>query len=98
VFVPARRVIKRRGAHLIRQAEGVVEFPIGQQSGIGRNAGSVKFQLDATVEIDPQDVFLSVTHGISHSLRREGAEGTCFSRIWRKSLAAGDNVIWEMRA
>jgi hypothetical protein len=91
------RIGKRHSAHLIGQAEGIVEFPIGQQSGIGGDAGSVEFQLDATIEIDPQDVLLIVTHSISLSSRQEVTEDPCFSRIWRKFRATGDNVIWEIR-
>ncbi len=36
------------------QAKGIVKFPVGQKSGIRSDLGTVKFQLEAAVEIDPQ--------------------------------------------
>ena len=36
------------------QAERVIEFAIGQQSGIGGDARTAKLQLEATVEIEPR--------------------------------------------
>ena len=38
----------------IAQAKGIVKLPIGEQSGIRCDPGTVKLQLQATVEIDPQ--------------------------------------------
>ena len=46
--------IRQRRAREIGQAEGVVQFTIGEQSGVGGDARTVEFQPQATVEIDPQ--------------------------------------------
>ena len=35
------------------QAKGIVKLPIGEQPGIRGNPGTVKFQLQAAVEINP---------------------------------------------
>jgi len=36
------------------QTEGVVEFAIGEQSGIGGDPGAMELQLHAAVEIEPE--------------------------------------------
>jgi hypothetical protein len=36
------------------QAKGIVKLPIGEQSGVRRDLGTVEFKLQAAVEIDPQ--------------------------------------------
>jgi hypothetical protein len=36
------------------QAKGIIKLPIGEQSGVRCDPGTVKLQLQATVEIDPQ--------------------------------------------
>ena len=38
----------------VRQAEGVIEFAIGEQSGVGGDPGTVELKLQAAVEIEPQ--------------------------------------------
>ncbi|EDP63203.1 hypothetical protein BAL199_30537 [alpha proteobacterium BAL199] len=45
------------GQHLpghLGQTEGIIEFPEGEQSGIGGDPGAVEFQLEAAVKSDPQ--------------------------------------------
>jgi hypothetical protein len=42
--------VPRRGA----EAESVVEFAIGQQSGIGRDPRAMELKLHAAVEIEPK--------------------------------------------
>ena len=36
------------------QAEGIIEFATGQQSGVGGDTGTVELQLHLAVEIQPQ--------------------------------------------
>jgi hypothetical protein len=43
------------------QAERVIELAIGQQSGIGSDAGTVELQLEATVEIQPESIGIRFT-------------------------------------
>ena len=38
----------------LAQAKGIVKLPIGEQSGVRCDPGTVELQLQATVEIDPQ--------------------------------------------
>jgi hypothetical protein len=37
----------------VSQAKGIVKLPIGKQSGVRGDPGTMEFQLEATVEIDP---------------------------------------------
>jgi hypothetical protein len=48
------------------QAKRVIEFAIGQQSGIGGNAGTVKLQLEAAVEIKSQGIRFGFTRWPRH--------------------------------
>jgi hypothetical protein len=36
------------------ETESVIEFAIGQQSGIGRDPGAMELKLHAAVEIEPE--------------------------------------------
>jgi hypothetical protein len=36
------------------QAKGIVKLPIGEESSVRRNLGTMEFKLEAAVEIDPQ--------------------------------------------
>ena len=38
------------------ETEGLVEFTVGEQSGIGGDAGTVELQLETAVEIEPRSV------------------------------------------
>ena len=53
-------------ADRLGQAEGIIEFAIGQQSGVGRDSGTVELQLQAAVEIQPQNSIFRFTHRVSH--------------------------------
>jgi hypothetical protein len=50
----------------LRQAERVVQFPEGEQSGIGRELGTMEFKLQAAVKPDPQTDRLRFTRRIVH--------------------------------
>ncbi len=47
------------------QAEGIIEFAIGQQSGVGRNSRTVELQLQAAVKIQPQWPTFGVTRRVT---------------------------------
>ena len=36
------------------QAKGIVELPIGEKSSVGSDLGTMEFEFEAAVEIDPQ--------------------------------------------
>ena len=65
VFLP-RRHSDRRHSCQIGQPERVVQFAIGQQSGVGGDAVAVEFQLQAAVEIDPQRAVIRFTRWVFH--------------------------------
>jgi hypothetical protein len=52
-FLPVRLSWKRPPGNLA-QAKGIVKLPIGEQSGVRSDPGTVELQLHAAVEIDPQ--------------------------------------------
>ena len=52
--VPAGPRIGEHIAGHCAETEGVVEFAIGQQSGIGGDPGAMELQLHAAVEIEPE--------------------------------------------
>ena len=46
------------------QAEGVIQFAMGKQPGIGGDHGAAKLQLQATVEIEADPSVLCFTRGV----------------------------------
>ena len=84
---------RRRG-----QAEGVVEFAVGEESGVAGDGGAVELQLDLAVEIDAEGVVLAVTHWVPRSVsagsRRKRWD---FQGKWRKRHAETTEVIWEIQ-
>ena len=66
-------VLQARGKNLTRdgqrigQPERVVQFAISQQSGVGRDAAAVEFQLQAAVKIDPQRPIIRFTRWVFHT-------------------------------
>ena len=60
------------------QAEGVVEFPIGQESGVTGDGGAVEFQLELAIEANAQGVMVAVTHWVPRSFRQERVKNAGF--------------------
>ena len=54
----------RRGTPL-----GVIEFTIGEQSGVGGDPGTMKLELRAAVEIKPQRLVLKFTRRVRYRSR-----------------------------
>ena len=48
------------------KAERVVEFPEREQAGVGGDGGAVEFELQATVEIEPETSALPFTRRVPH--------------------------------
>jgi hypothetical protein len=87
-----RGVLPRAGVKQVArgragQSEGVVEFPIGEESGVTGNSRAVELQLDVTVEVNAQGVMLAVTHWVPRSFRQEVVGNAGFSRKRRKCHA-----------
>jgi hypothetical protein len=64
--IPARATVNQvllRDGH---QAEHIIEFAIGQQSGIGGNARTVELKLEAVVEIEPERIGFGFTRWLRH--------------------------------
>jgi hypothetical protein len=53
-------------ADRIDQSKGVVEFSIGKQTGVGCDPGTVEFELQSAVEIDPKTLPFRFTHRVRH--------------------------------
>jgi len=45
------------------QSEGIIEFPIGKESGVTGDGGAVELRLELAVEIDAERVIVAVTNG-----------------------------------
>ena len=60
---PARR---QRRAGQICESERVVQFPPGQQTGVGGDPAAVELQLQSPVEIDPQRPIIGFTAWVFH--------------------------------
>ena len=55
----------------IGQPEGVIQFPVGQQSAIGGDAASMELQLQAAVEIELQRPVVQFTCWVFHGAATE---------------------------
>lgn len=63
--------IVQAGPRRCGQEEGVIEFAVGEKSGVSGDGGAVELQLDLPVEIDAQGVVVAVTHWLPRSFRQE---------------------------
>ncbi len=63
VFFPVRQSFSRFITQ-IGQTQRLIQFPIGQQPGVGCDLGTVKLQLQTTIESHPQSLFFGCTHWI----------------------------------
>ena len=64
--VLAGAAVDQHPARDVAQPKDVVEFPIGKQTGVGRDPGTVELELDPAVEIDPKRLLLRFTHRVRH--------------------------------
>src|SRR5262249_55938201 len=79
------------------QSEGIVEFAVGEESGVAGDGGAVELQLDLAVEIDAQGVILAVTHWVPLSFRQEVVGNAGFSGEKAQTPCRNDRAIWEIR-
>ena len=50
----------------LAQSDSIIELPVRQQPRIGSDLGTVEFQLQPTVKIQPQNPVFRFTHRVSH--------------------------------
>src|SRR5262249_27164047 len=79
------------------QVQGVVDFTVGEQSGVTGDGRAVELQLDVAVEIDAHGVVSAVTHWVPRSFRQEVVGNAGFSREKAQTPCRNDRVIWEIR-
>src|SRR5262249_4184850 len=79
------------------QSEGVVEFPIGEESGVTGDGRAVKRQLDLAVEVNAQGVLGTVTPWVPRAFRQEVVGNAGFSGEKAQTPCRNDRVIWEIR-
>src|SRR5262249_58743745 len=79
------------------QVQGVVDFTVGEQSGVTGDGRAVELQLDFAVEIDAHGVVSAVTHWVPRSFRQEVVGNAGFSREKAQTPCRNDRVIWEIR-
>jgi hypothetical protein len=67
----ADRSSGRGGRRRAGQSDGIVEFAVGEESGVTGDCRAVELQLDLAVEIDAQGVIVAVIHWVPLSFRQE---------------------------
>ena len=60
--VPAGPCVVQHVGGRVGELEGVVEFAVGQESGIAGDVGAVEFEAEAAVELGSEWLGLAVTH------------------------------------
>jgi len=65
--VAAAPAVAEHGHSQIGEAESVVQFAIGDQATVGRNARTMKLELDPAVETEPQRRLAAFTLRVRHS-------------------------------
>jgi hypothetical protein len=78
------------------QLEGVIEFPIGEESGVTGDGRAVELQLELAVEVNAQGVLLAVTHWVPLAFRQERVRNAGFSRVLAQMSYRKPRFIWEM--
>jgi hypothetical protein len=64
--VLATAALRQHRTRQIGQPERIVQFPVGQQTGVGGDPAAVEFQLEAAVKIDPQRPIIRFTRCVYH--------------------------------
>jgi hypothetical protein len=60
--VPAGPCVVQLVSGRVGELEGVVEFAVGQESGIAGDVGAVEFETEAAIELGSKWLGLAVTH------------------------------------
>jgi len=64
--IPAGPRIDQLFTGNLTQSKSVIEFPEGKEASVRRNLGTVKFQLQPTVKIEPYNPGFAFTRRVSH--------------------------------
>jgi hypothetical protein len=67
--------------------EGVVEFAVGQQSGIAGDLGAEEVEPETAVELRSKRLGWAVTHEVAHQIGRKWSETPEFAGFWRNCHA-----------
>jgi hypothetical protein len=82
----------------VGELQGVVEFAVGQESGIARDVGPVELEAQAAIELGSERLDLAVTHRESLSEQQETGENPGKPRGFAQVLCQNQGFIWEIRA
>ena len=86
MFWPVRVSCSSIGGR-VGEVEGVVEFAVGQESGIAGDVGAVEFEAEAAVELGSERLGLAVTHeDCLVDFGRKWAETLEFPGFWRNVM------------
>src|SRR5262249_45826798 len=80
------------------QVQGVVDFTVGEQSGVTGDGRAMKLQLDFAVEIDAHGVVSAVTHWVPRSFRQEVVGNAGYSREKAQTPCRTDRGVGETGA
>ena len=64
--VPAGACVGEHVARHRAETENIVEFAVGQQSGIGGDPGAMELELQPAVEIEPERAIDQFTRRVRH--------------------------------
>jgi hypothetical protein len=62
------RIVDRQLVDVRRQPQRFIEFSIGQQTSITGDVGTVEFETNLAIKIDPQGIPFAFTHRIPQSM------------------------------
>jgi hypothetical protein len=79
------------------QSQGIVEFTVGEQSGVTGHGRAVELQLDVTVEVNALGFIFAVTHGVPRSFRQEVVRNAESSGEMAQTPCRIDQTIWEIQ-
>jgi len=68
IAVLARARVGERFTRKFAQTERIIEFAIGEQTGVGCDDGPAKLKHHAAVEIKSENTVMRFTHGVRHEI------------------------------
>ena len=82
----------------VGELQGVVEFAVGQESGIAGDVGPVEFDAEPAIELGSEWLGREITHRESLSGRQEMSETPGNPGNFAQVLCQIQGLIWEIRA
>src|SRR6516162_2019333 len=71
--------VVQAGRSVSGQCEGVIEFAVGEESGVTGDGRAVEFQLELAVEIESEGTIFALTHWVPRSFQHEVVGNAGFS-------------------